>query len=70
MKSANALVHSLQVTVGSCCISEEFLFVCAHLLAVSADAVGDVAHTSVLNPLRDCPIHLQAEAFLVCLLNH
>lgn len=46
MKSANALMHSLQVTVGSCCISEALLSVCAHLLAVSADAVGDVALTS------------------------
>lgn len=46
MKSANALMHSLQVTVGSRCISEALLSVCAHLLAVSADAVGDVALTS------------------------
>lgn len=44
-KSANALMYSLQVKVGWCRISEAFIFICARLLAVSADADGNVAHT-------------------------
>lgn len=56
MKSANALMHSLQVAVGSCCISEAFVYLCSFIGSICRWSRGSYQSRPVLNAHKDWKI--------------